>query len=327
MTAKFLLVSILDLLLGLNFLSPTVLVPDSSIQNSPYLSPAAETNYFPIRDWGISDLEIAARSAILYDSASEKVLFDKNSQAKLAIASLTKLMTAVLIIENMDLGDVVAIKKSTIEKSEKEGGGNDLYEGEKIKAADLFKLMLIESSNVAAYAFADHLEEKYAVNLVEKMNEKARLLGMNDTFFTEAAGLDDQKSFSTGQDLVKLIKYSFRYAELYDILKIKKAEVASIDGKLKHQVFNTNELLGKLFNIIGGKTGFTELSGGSMILVTQSPRSAGQSGTLSVPPNNSSPATLSSGASRLIAVVLGSNDRFTDAEALVNWATKAYLWK
>jgi len=315
MVSKFLIVSILDLLLGLNFLSPVVLVrnslgdesvyTDSKAQNVPYLSPAPETNYFPIRDWGISDPEIAALSAILYDFASEKVLFDKNSGIKLPIASLTKLMTAVAVVENMDLGDVVSIKKSAIEKSKKEGGGNDLYQGEKIKAADLLKLMLIESSNVAAYVFADHLEEKYGINLVEKMNEKAKLLEMNNTFFTEAAGLDDQKSFSTSQDLVKLIKYSFRYGDLYDILKIQKTEIASIDGKLKHQVFNTNELLGKLLNIIGGKTGFTELSGGSMILVTESP-------------NN---------LSRLIAVVLASKDRFADTEALIDWAGKAYLWK
>lgn len=314
MTAKFLLVSILDLLLGLNFLSPVVLIrnslgnesgyTDSRSQNAPYLLPAAETSYFPIRDWGIPDPDIFARSVILYDSASEKVLFDKNSGVRLPIASLTKLMTAVAVIENTDLADIVSIKRSAIEKSKKEGGGNDLYQGERIRAADLLKLMLIESSNVAAYAFTDHIEEKYEINLIQKMNEKAKLLEMNNTFFTEAAGLDDQKSFSTSQDLVKLIKYSFRYADLYDILKIQKTEVVSIDGKLKHQVFNTNELLGKLFNIIGGKTGFTELSGGSMILVTESPN-----------------------LSRLIAVVLGSSDRFTDAEALIGWAGKAYLWK
>ena len=315
MVSKFLLVSILDLLLGLNFLSPVVLVrnslvnksaySDSKAQNAPYLLPDAETNYFPIRDWGIPDPDIFAQSVILYDFASEKVLFDKNSGVKLPIASLTKLMTAVAVIENTDLGDAVGIKKSAIEKSEKEGGGNDLYQGERIKAADLLKLMLIESSNVAAYAFADHIEEKYGINLVEKMNEKAKLLEMSSTFFTEAAGLDDQKSFSTSQDLLKLIKYSFRYADLYDILKIQKTEIDSIDGKLRHQIFNTNELLGKLFNIIGGKTGFTELSGESIILVTESP-------------NNSS---------RLIAVVLGSNDRFAEAETLIGWAGKAYLWK
>ena len=316
MAAKFLIISILDLLLGINFLSPITLVQNSlwksevvyldpKTQNVPFLLPTNETNYFPIRDWGIPDPALSARSAILYDLSSDKILFGLSPDSKLPIASLTKLMTAVAVIENMSLDDIVEIKKSAIEKSTKEGGGNDLYEGEKIKASDLLKLMLIESSNVAAYAFSEHLEEKYQVNLVEKMNEKAKILEMDNTFFTEAAGLDDKESFSTGQDLIKLVRYSFKYGSLYDILKTQKTEVFSIDGILRHQILNTNELLDRLLNIIGGKTGFTELAGGSMVLVTEAPINS----------------------SRLITVVLGSSDRFGDAKKLIEWATKAYLWK
>ncbi|TSC90534.1 MAG: D-alanyl-D-alanine carboxypeptidase [Parcubacteria group bacterium Gr01-1014_2] len=316
MVAKFLILSILDLFLGINFLSPIVLVQNSlgksevvyldpKDQNVPFLLPTVETNYFPIRDWEIPDPELTARSAILYDLSSEKILFGVSPEIKLPIASLTKLMAAIVVFENMSLDDVVGIKKSAIDKSTKEGGGNDLYEGEKIKALDLLKLMLIESSNVGAYAFVEHLEEKYQINLVEKMNEKAKILEMDDTLFTEAAGLDDKESFSTSQDLIKLVKYSFRYGSLYDILKTQKAEVASIDGSLRHQILNTNQLLGRLLNIIGGKTGFTELAGGSIVLVTEAPINS----------------------SRLITVVLGSNDRFGDAKKLVEWAAKAYLWR
>lgn len=316
MVSKFLLVSILDLLLGLNFLSPVVLIRnslgtdeavyvDSRLQSTPYLVPAAETNYFPIRDWGVPGPSLSARSALLYDFASEKVLFGSNPETKLPIASLTKLMTAVAVIESMDLSDTVEVKKTAIERSKKEGGGSNLYVGEKIKAANLLKLMLIESSNDAAYALEEHLAENYGINLVEKMNEEAKNLGMNDTFFTEAAGLDDKDSFSTAQDLVKLVRYSFRYENLYDILKTQKAEIVSIDGNLKHQILNTNQLLGKLFNIIGGKTGFTELAGGSMILVTEAPNPS----------------------SRLITVILGSEDRFGDVERMVEWVKSAYIWK
>lgn len=316
MGMKLVLISILDLLLGINFLSPLSLVEnsfqngriiyvDENSQSVPYLLPTTETNYFPIRDWGIPGPTLNVRSAIVYDSASEKMLFGENPDTKLPIASLTKLMTAIVVIEDANLDDVVEIKKTAIEKSKKEGGGNDLYEGEKIKAVDLLKVMLIESSNVAAYALAEHLEESYKINLVEKMNEKAKALEMNDTFFTEAAGLDDQDSFSTSQDLIKLMKYSFKYDNLYGILRIQEAEIVSIDGRLRHQILNTNKLLGILFNIVGGKTGFTELAGGSMVLVTESPHPG----------------------SRLITVVLGSNDRFNDAQKLVKWAEKAYIWK
>lgn len=316
MAAKFLIVSILDLLLGINFLSPIVLVQNSLERNEvvyldpkkqdlPFLLPTVETNYFPIRDWGVQDPVLSARSAVLYDSASEKILFSVNPETKLPIASLTKLMTAIVVVESMNLDDVVEIKKSAIEKSQKEGGGNDLYEREKIKAADLIKLMLIESSNVAAYALAEHGEARYGINLVEKMNEKAKALGMENTHFTESAGLDDKNSFSTTQDLIKLVKYSFRYDNLYDILKTQKTEVASIDGILRHQILSTNQLLGKFLNIIGGKTGFTELAGGSMVLVTNAPNPS----------------------SRLVAVILGSSDRFNDTEKLIEWAGRAYLWR
>lgn len=316
MVSKFLIISILDLLLGINFLSPIVLFQDFSVdreivyldpksQSIPYLLSNTETNYFPIRDWGIEDPGVFPRSAILYDSGSEKILFGLNPEAKLPIASLTKLMTAVVIVENINMDDIVAIRKSAIEESKKEGGGNDLYEGENIKAVDLLKIMLIESSNVAAYALSEHTQAKYGIDLVEKMNEKAKVLGMFDTFFTEAAGLDDKNSFSTAQDLIKLVQYSFKYDLLFDILKTQRTEIVSIDGKLRHQILNTNQLLGVLFNIIGGKTGFTELAGGSMILVTEGPI----------------------GESRLITVVLGSDDRFTDAKQLVEWAEKAYIWK
>lgn len=316
MVSKFLIVSILDLLLGINFLSPIVLFQDFSAdreivysdpksQNNPYLLSNTETNYFPFRDWEIEDPRLSPRSAIIYDSGSEKILFSLNPGTKLPIASLTKLMTAVAAIENINLDDTVTVKKSAIEESKKEGGGNDLYEGENIKATDLLKIMLIESSNVAAYALTEYAQAKYGIDLVEKMNEKTKALGMTDTFFTEAAGLDDKNSFSTAQDLIKLVLYSFRYDLLFDILKTQRTEIVSIDGKLRHQILNTNQLLGVLFNIIGGKTGFTELAGGSMILVTEGPI----------------------GESRLITVVLGSNDRFTDAKQLVEWAEKAYIWK
>ena len=313
---KLLLISILDLILGINFLSPIILLKDISenreivyetekFRNIPYLLPVTESTYFPIRDWAFADPSINARAAILYDLNSEKVLFSAEPEKKLPIASLTKLMTAVIVIENADLEDTVTVKNSAIEKSKKEGGGSDLNAGEKIKVSDLLKLILIESSNDAAYSLDEHLADKYGISLVEKMNEKAGIIGMGDTLFTEAAGLDDQNSFSTSQDLIKLVKYSFRYDLLYDILKIQKTEVVSTDGRLRHQILNTNQLLGLLFNIIGGKTGFTELAGGSMILVTEAP----------------------SGSSRLITIVLGSSDRFSDARRLVEWAEKAYIWK
>ena len=177
MISTLMLISILDLLLGINILSPILLIQKSlggsevvqvDSGSIPYLLPANETNYFPIRDWGVQDPFLTARSVTLYDASSDKVLYSVNSETRLPIASLTKFMTAVVVIENIGLNDVVEIKSSAIEKSKKEGGGNDLYEGEKIKAGDLLKIMLIESSNVAAYALVGHFGEKYGGDFVGK---------------------------------------------------------------------------------------------------------------------------------------------------------------
>lgn len=314
---KLILIPILNALLGANlFVSPAALVGnhlqdkrvvafENGFNGAPYLLPTTETNYFPIRDWGVSNPPLGVRSAVLYDSGADKVLFSVSPEDRLPVASLTKLFTAVAVIENMNLEDTVEVKDGAIKRSEEEGGGSDLVAGEKITAADLLKLMLIESSNDAAYAFDEHLADNYGIDLVEKMNQKAAELEMTDTFFTEAAGLDDKDSFSTSRDLVKLVEYSFRYGFLYDILKTPRAEVASIDGRFRRQVLNTNKLLGVLLNVVGGKTGYTDLAGGSMILVTKAP----------------------SGESNLISVVLGSNDRFEDTKNLVNWAKDAFIWK
>lgn len=272
---------------------------------SPYLFPVNESNY-PIRDWSVDDLNVNGRSAIIYDLHSEKILLSKDIDKRLPIASLTKLMTAVVVLENINLDDVVEIKEAAIKKSEELGGGRDLFIGEKIKASDLLKIMLIESSNDAAYAFEEHMRDSYGINLVKLMNKKAIKLKMYNSYFTEPAGLDDENSFSTVSDLVKLVKYSLRYKNLFDILRTPETEVVSIDGKLKHKIFNTNKLLGVLLNIIGGKTGFTELAGGSMILVTKSP---------------------GINDSKLVTIILGSNDRFGEVEKMVKWAEKAYLWK
>lgn len=317
MMEKLILIPILNALLGANlFVSPATLVSNSLVSKraiaveeqitvDPYLLSTNETNYFPIRDWGVADPALNVRSAVLFDSKADKVIFSVAPDQRLPIASLTKLMTAVAVVENMDLEDVVQVKESAIELSKKEGGGQELYAGETIKASDLLKLMLIESSNDAAYAFDGHLAEVYGIDLVGKMNQKAAELEMADTFFTEAAGLDDMDSYSTARDLTKLVKYSFRYGFLYEILKTDRAEVVSVDGRLNHHLLNTNKLLGILFNVVGGKTGYTDLAGGSMILVTKSPASE----------------------SNLVSIVLGSNDRFGDTQTLVNWAPKAFIWR
>lgn len=269
--------------------------------SSAFILSANQPDYFPLRDFNIAPPRINSKAAVLFDTHSGRFLYRENIYKLLPIASLTKLMTAVIVIENLDLNSDIKI---SVEDLNVDGNGADLFRGEKIQGNNLLKIMLIKSSNDAALVFAREAQTR-GVDLVEKMNEKAMELGMNSTRFTNPAGLDDN-ALSTAFDLVKLVEYiGDRHKPIWEVLKIKALDVSSSDGTIVHHVINTDQLLGKLPNIIGGKTGFTPIAMGTMILVTD----------------------VDDGFSNLIAVILGSNDRFSDVKQLIEWGQTAYRWK
>ncbi len=269
--------------------------------SAAFILPASQPDYFPLRDFNVDNPDILAKSAVLFDTRSGKFLFQKNLHTPLPIASLTKLMTAVVLLENLDMAKNV---KVSVENVNVDGFGADLYRGEVIKGSELLKLMLIKSSNDAALMFGTEAGNQ-GIDLVKKMNEKAVELGMNSTNFTNPAGLDDN-AFSTASDLVKLVQYVSRYHEtIWNILKIKSLDVASVDGGIVHHLINTDQLLGQMTGIIGGKTGFTSGAMGTMILVVD----------------------VDDGYSNLVGVILGSNDRFSEVKSLIDWGRKAYRWK
>lgn len=269
-------------------------------EGQAYILPIAGPNYIPILDSSIPRPEISAKSALVYDTRSSRFLYEKNGNAKLPIASLTKIMSAVIILENLNLEDIVTVSEDSIRV---DGEKQDIYLGEKLTVRNLLKLMLIESSNDAAYAAAAHAK-KTGIDFVGLMNLKAVSLGMTDSFFIDPAGLDD-KGYSTAQDLVKLVEYSLSYPEIWDISAEKTAIVESSDERIKHAIKSTNRLLGLIKDIIGGKTGYTEGAGQCMILVTSVPDYP----------------------SKLISIVLGSDDRFEDTQKLIEWTRTAYRWK
>ena len=163
-----------------------------------------EPSYFPIYDSKIEKPVIDAKSGLVYDTRSGRFLFAKNPRLKLPVASLTKILSAVVVLENLDTKDIIVVPKEALRVDDEK---QSLYLNEEITVENLLKLMLIESSNDAAYALAYYANTK-GINFVEKMNEKAQLLSMNDSNFLDPAGLNDD-AYSTAEDLVKLVKYSF----------------------------------------------------------------------------------------------------------------------
>ncbi len=265
-----------------------------------YVLPISGPNYVPVRNSNVTEPVISAKSAIIFDTSSSRYLYEKNSDIKLPIASLTKVMSAVIVIENLSMDDIVTIPEDSIKV---DGEKQDLYLGEKMTVKNLLKLALIESSNDAVYALASYAKLK-GIDFLEMMNTKARTLGMKDTLFIDPAGLNDN-AYSTVQDLINLIQYSLNYQEIWDISAEKTAIIESSDEKIVHTAQSTNRLIGLIKDLIGGKTGYTDGAGQCLILVTSVPNYP----------------------SKIVSIVLGSQDRFGDSQKLVAWARQAYSWK
>lgn len=273
----------------------------NSSQAQAFILPISQPNYLPIRDFSVADLQVNAKAFGLYDVRSERLLLAKNEDQKMPIASLTKLMTAAVILENLDLEQIFTV---SVEDLNVDGNGAELFKDERLKGSDLLKIMLIKSSNDAALTFARQAREG-GIDLVAEMNRKALEIGMANSKFSDPAGLEDNSSFSTVADLIKLVRYVGRHDLIWQTLLTQTAEVKSIDARHSHHLVNTNNLLGQIPEIIGGKTGYTDGAGGTMALQIR----------------------LNGGRDSLISAVLGSDDRFGETKKLLNWVQRAYRWQ
>ncbi len=224
------------------------------------------------------DINIKVKSALVVEignDGEQTIIFDKNSNAKMPIASLTKLMTAVISLENQPLSKKIEITQAMV--SPLEGGNNGkLRVGEKIAVEELLKMALIESSNDAADALAKVNGRENFINL---MNLKAAEIGLRSTRFSNPTGLEAENNFSTARDMANLAIFILEeYPPNNDIFPFLETSsqpsviVLSENGERRHQAFNTNELLNSFdqingLKIVGGKTGYTDEAGGCIILI------------------------------------------------------------
>ena len=251
-------------------------------------------------------LEINAKAAILVkidENGDERVLFEKDSQKPLAIASLTKLMTALVVF---DLDEVYAESrpvKITKEAVGQEGQSKygELKIGESLSVKNLLHIALIESSNDAAFALTEPIGRQ---GFVELMNLYSKKIELENTYFVNPTGLEpdkpeELKNISTARDIVKLAKYILEnYPQIFEITTNRSYEVLNPDGAVHHFIpQNTNELLREFPEIIGGKTGWGIEAGGCLLLVLDNPEKEG---------------------SYFVSIVLGAKDRFAEMRKLIN---------
>lgn len=216
----------------------------------------------PEKSSDTEDPQIYAKSIILVDVASSYVMFAKNSDEKIPIASTTKIMTALVILEDYSdkLNDVMTITYPMIAV---EGSDIQLKVGEKMTVENLLKGLLIMSGNDTAYALAGHFGG--VDPFVSRMNKKAILLGLSDTQYKDPAGLDDS-GFSTAHDLAVLASYAMRNQKFHEIVSTPETTISSVDGAITHDLKSSNRMLRseeQFFfpEVVGIKTGFTNEAG------------------------------------------------------------------
>src|SRR3989338_1263228 len=285
---------------GLALISASRANEETNSQKS-YVLPVSEPTYFPIRNFDIPEPVLNSKAFLLYDTKNDKALFGKYSRKTLPVASLTKLLTAVIALEHLSPKDVVEVKKESMNV---DGEGADFYLSEKIYFKDLLKAMLVKSSNDAASAVANAVELKSGRVFADLMNQKSFQIGMTNSKFLDPSGLNDA-AYSTAEDLIKLWKYSKNFEEISNNLNLSFADFTSADGRFSHHMLSTNKLLGVLPNITGAKTGYTDGALGCIIIEER----------------------LISEDSFLVAVILGSESRFEDTKILLDWGKKAFRWR
>jgi len=238
----------------------------------------------------ILNINVASAIAVKIKSDSQEVLFARNEKEKLPIASLTKLMTALVVLEDYNLDQEVIISENALKQ---EGVQGVLKVGEVLSVKNLLYISLIESSNRASYALSEVIGPD---EFIGKMNETSQRIGLTNTRFVDSSGLDEG-SYSTSEDLIKLTKYLYENYPLFgEIISLKSFNLYLPNGKLHHKLLNTNKFLGQIDGLLGGKTGWTSLAKGCFMIIIKDSQDKNYS----------------------IYVVLGAEDRFLEMGKIIN---------
>ena len=187
------------------------------------------------------DLTLNALSAILIDSSSGEVLYEKNADEKLAPASMTKIMTMLLIMEAIDNGNITFDDEVTITKEAASMGGSQVFlqEGEVYKVSELLKGIAVASGNDAAVAMAERIGGSVE-GFVNMMNEKAKALNLSNTNFVNPHGLDVENHYSSARDMAIMAKELLKHEKILEYSSIYEEYLTKNDGS-KTWLVNTNK--------------------------------------------------------------------------------------
>jgi len=244
---------------------------------------------------------IDAERAILVDADSAEVLFEKNADKAMPMASITKLMTALVVLdEAKDLSKTVKIPKSATQL-DYDSSQVGLTPGEHMTIRDLLEAMLVHSANDAAIALAEEVGGSRDM-FVREMNEYAQRLGMTNSSFANASGLDQEGGAASARDISFLLREVYRHPLIGDFSNIQSDVVYSEEGTPYYLKATDKLLASGIGQVLVAKTGNTDLAGPSFALMAK------------VDDRD------------LIGVVLNSADRFGETERLLRYGVQAYDW-
>jgi len=235
---------------------------------------------------------IKAKSAIVIDATTGKVLYSKNAEETRYPASTTKIMSLIVALENGNLSDTVTASKNA---ASTEGSSLDLVQGENLTLRDLLYGMMLISGNDATVAIAEHIAgsvEKFA----QLMTEKAHQIGAKNTHFVNSSGLPDPDHYTTAHDLARIASYGYKNPLFAEIVSTKHKVIPWAGKDYGRDLYNENRMLWLYEGGNGVKTGYTDAAGRCLV----------------------------SGAKRdgiqLVTVVLDSETMWDDSIALLNFA-------
>ena len=273
------------LLIGAETVTPSIALAKNVAAQSVPVRTAIAAGQFP--PWRVAP----AHGILLKELKSGRVLYEHDAGKRMSPASLTKIMSALVILENGQLDDFVTISPSAARAHKTH---LRVKAGQVFRLEDLLKAMLIVSANDACLAAVQHVGGDEA-QFVTLMNAKAEELGLSDTHFSNACGFDNPDHYSTAEDLATLSVMALDQPIFRQLVREERAMITPVNGHRAYVLHNTNRLLGRVPGVEGIKTGFTSKAGRCLI------------------------AKVSQNGSDLLLVILNSKRRWNTATNLITY--------
>lgn len=216
---------------------------------------------FPVNSYAEEELIGGAVSGVLIEESTGNIIFEKDKDKQVAVASMTKMVAQILILENIEAGKIKWTDIVTVSKNAADMGGSQIYlsANEKMSVRDLFKGISMASANDATVAMAEYIggsEEKF----VKKMNQKVKDLGLKNTVFQNCTGLDEEGHFSSAYDMALIARELLSHKEILDFSSVYE-DYLRVNTPNKFWLVNTNKLVRLYDGADGLKTGHTDNAG------------------------------------------------------------------